>query len=445
MPYYTPGQSRPTIKRRLIRWLRELNLVPTYFRDYDLRPPVIDPDLDTETTVLDLETTTTGNRYTPLNPLNTVTDTPRTRNRINFLNLGENDETFDLNEENRDIIYQVHSLENTGNIMETVFIAKGSKMDDIQNYDSFQSEDVTDREQTVLDFIKKSINPNTCEFYVKKDTDNNLNENNDYIKASNIEELEKDLFANTVQSTLASLLEECNIKLEVENQGITEIKEQMVKLNKLIMENNKAIRLTLGKTEFDKVFTGHLFDKIALEPTSGITQDDIRQGLINKAINTLTKSITDYEARSQFTHGFMQTNTQSMDNMNEAMNSWNDKVIEIQNKQSSIDNLKGSLEESQGTLDTTWHTLFNKLKAQLEQTEINLKKEVNDLRTKRQINTNKVPTVQTNDQGNSEQFEKQQWLIFENWFYVLAKEFDEVFKTEEKLSNPLKRKSIFIT
>lgn len=437
MPYYTPGQSRQTIKKRLIRWLRELNLVPTYFRDYDLRQRVIDTDLDTETTVLDLETTTTTS--TPLNPLNTITDTPRTRNRINFLNLGDNDETLDLNEENRDIIYQVDSLESTGDIMETVFIAKGSKMDDIQNYESFQSEDATERTQIVLDFIKKSINPNTCEFYVKKDRDNNLNENNDYIKASNINELEKDLFANTVQSTLASLLEECNNKLVVENQGIKEIKEQMVKLNKLIMENNKAIRLTLGKTDFDKVFSGQLFEKIALEPTSGITHDDIRQGLINKAINKLTKSISDYERRSKFTHGFMQTITQGMDDLNEAMNSWNDKVVEIQDKQSSLDNLKRSLEESQGTLDTTWHTLFNELKEQLEKTETDLKKEVEDLRTKRQINTNKVPTIQTNDQGYSEKFEKQQWLIFENWFYVLAKEFDEVFKTEEKLSNPLKQ------
>ena len=161
--------------------------------------------------------------------------------------------------------------------------------------------------------------------------------------------------------------------------------------------------------------------------------------MINKAINKLTISIADYERRSKFTHGFMQTITKGMDDLNEAMNSWNDKVVEIQDKQSSLDNLKRSLEESQGTLDTTWHTLFNELKEQLEKTETDLKKEVEDLRTKRQINTNKVPTIQTNDQGYTEKFEKQQWLIFENWFYVLAKEFDEVFKTEEKLSNPLKQ------
>ena len=239
-------------------------------------------------------------------------------------------------------------------------------MDDIQNYDSFQSEDAKEREQTVLAFIKHAINPKLCEFYEKKEIDKNLNENN-------MEELGKDLFANTVQSTLTSLLKECNIRLQVENQGIAEIRVQMEKLNRLILENNKAIRLTLGKSNVEKVFTGNLFDKTALEPTSGITQDDIRQGLINRAINTLSETINDYEKRSQFTHGFMETMTTSMDNMNRAINSWNEKVLEIQNKQSNLDNLKRSLETSQQTLDTTWHTLFGKLKTQLEQTESNLK------------------------------------------------------------------------
>lgn len=63
MPYYSPRQNRQIIKRRFIRWLRELNLVPTNFRDHDLRPRVInidDTELDSETTLAPVERTTTS-------------------------------------------------------------------------------------------------------------------------------------------------------------------------------------------------------------------------------------------------------------------------------------------------------------------------------------------------------------------------------------------------
>ena len=63
MPYYSPRQNRQIIKRRFIRWLRELNLVPTNFRDHDLQPRVInidDTELDLETTLAPVERTTTS-------------------------------------------------------------------------------------------------------------------------------------------------------------------------------------------------------------------------------------------------------------------------------------------------------------------------------------------------------------------------------------------------